>query len=413
MCVPSVWISKGALSRTCGTAIAILFAVLVVGSLRAPSANAAEVVTLPPAEVQEVLSNVPLEDLNTVQLGELLAQLPGLSTLPAGQLQEALTEAIETLAGKGGTLAQVSNPTELVASLEGQLQEILSPLELLGLLKGESLTSLLASGLGSPEATQLLGELLGTSPEPKQLIEQILASVNGEQLATLLGTTLTGEPVGMGTVEELAGQLGTTPEGLVEAFGKTTTQLPAGALALTAPLSNGKTLGVLKGVEGLALGVITPTPEEEPAGGSGGGSGGTGGSGGAGGDSGGSGAPGTSGATTVVVNALAPPSPISSAGASLASLAKVRILSRHVRGHVVTLLVQVSGAGTLAVTGHGLRSLRRQASRAERVTLRASLTKAAAASLRAHGRRQRFALRVSFAAVGGRTFSARTTVAFG
>ncbi|HEX5853702.1 MAG TPA: hypothetical protein VFY36_11480 [Solirubrobacteraceae bacterium] len=388
---------------------------VLLAVLPAVPARAAEVVTLPPAEVQEVLSDVPLEDLSAVQLSELLSQLPGLTTLPQGQLQEALTKAIETLAGEGGTLAQLSNPTGLISNLEGGLGEVLSPLELLGLLKGESLTTLLTGGLGTPEATQLLGGLLSSAPDAKQLIEQVLAAVNGEQLETLLGTTLAGEPVSMGTVEELAGQLGTTDEGLAEALGKTTTQLPPGALALTAPLANGKTLGMLNGVEGLTFDLLGPSPEEGPAGGSGGGAGGAGGSGGASGGSGGSsgGSSGTPGGTTVVINALAPPSPTAAASTTQAGLAKVKILSRRVRRHTVTLLVQVPAAGTLTVTGRGLRSLRKQASRAERVTLRASLTKAAVTSLRAHRRHRRIALRVSFAAVGGRGSSASTTVTFG
>ena len=421
MCVFPVWRIPVSLSRIRAVATFAAFIALLL-TLHAVPARASSTVAasaLPPAEVQEVLSGIPLEDLSATQLGEVLSQLPGLGTLPPAQLQEALTKAIEELAGEGGTLGQLSNPSELIANLEGQLKEVLSLPELLGLLKGQSLLTLLTGGLGEPEASQLLGGLLSSTAEPNKLLEELLAALDTEKLDALLGTTLSGGPVSASTVSELAGQLGTTDEGLAEALNTTSSELPAGALALTAPLTNGKTLAVLNGLSGLDLGLLGPTQEEEAGGGSGsGGSGGIGGSGGSGGSGSGAGSSGGSGGsssgtpaggTTVVVNELAQPT----TSGTQASAAKVKILSRRVRGHAVTLLLQVSSAGTVTVSGRGLRSQRKQASRAERVTVRASLTKAGVATLRGHSHRLRMTIRASFAAVGGPSSSASTTVAFG
>ncbi len=427
MCVSSLWSSTGPLSRVRSLVTTFLVMALILAlhaiPARATQANPSPhavpvaVSTLPPKEVQEVLSGIPLEDLNAAQLSELLSQLPGLGTVNTAKLQEALTKSIEGLAGEGGTLAQLNNPTELITSLEGQLKEVLSLPELLALLKGEGLTSLLTSGLGTPEATQLLGGLLSSSKDPKQLIEQALGAVSTEKLDTLLGTSLNGEAVGVSTVEGLAGQLGTTDEGLAEALGTTTSKLPAKALALTAPLTNGKTLGMLNGVEGLTLGLLSAAQKEkeEAGGGSGGGAGGSGGgpggSGGSGGSSGGS--SGTPGGTTIVVNALAPQGAPTLASATQAGTVKLRILSWRVRGHAVTLLVQVPAAGKLALSGRGLRSQHAQASRAERMKLRTSLTRAGVASLRGHGRHVRTTLRLSFAPVNGRSSSTSAAVVFG
>jgi hypothetical protein len=429
MCVSSLWSPTGPLSRARSLVTTFLVVALflalhaiparAVQSNPSPYAAPVAVSTLPPEEVQEVLSGIPLEDLSAVQLSELLSQLSGLGTVNTAKLQEALTKSIEGLAGEGATLAQLSNPTELIGSLEGQLKEVLSLPELLALLKGEGLTSLLTSGLGTPEATKLLGGLLSSSEDPKQLIEQALGGVNTEKLDALLGTSLNGEAVGVSTVEGLAGQLGTTDEGLAEALGTSTSKLPAKALALTAPLTNGKTLGMLNGVEGLTLGLLSPAQKEkeEAGGGSGGGTGGsgggTGGAGGSGGSSGGS--SGTPGGTTIVVNTLAPQAAPTLASAASAKTVKIRILSWRVRRHAVTLVVQVPGAGRLALAGRGLRSQHAQAARAERMTLRTSLTRAGVASLRGRGRGRhaRMQVRLSFAPVSGRSSSASTAVVFG
>jgi hypothetical protein len=96
-----------------------------------------------------------------------------------------------------------------------------------------------------------------------------------------------------------------------------------------------------------------------------------------------------------------------------AQTAKVKILSRKVKGDAVTLVVQVPAAGSLVLTGKGVRSVREQSDRAERLTLRIVLTKVAVASLRKHRHGSKVKLDVSFRQVNGSSSSATTTVGFG
>jgi hypothetical protein len=388
-------------------------------SLSGPVPNVAlpEVSGLSANQVQELLAGIPLEDLSATQLSEVLSKLPGLSALPAGQLQSALSTAIEGLAGKGDTLGQLNDPAELVSQLETKLKALLNPLELLNLLKGESLGTVLGSGLGSPEPSQLLDGLLSASSNPEQLIEQLLADVNPGKLEALLGTTLTGAAMSKTTVGELAGKLGTTPEGFVSSLGSTTTELPASAMALTTTLTDGKELGVLDGLKELSLATVV-----EPKGGGAGGSGGSGSPGGAGGSSGpggaggeggaGGGTSGTPGSMTLVVDELGGQGAGATAGVK-ATPEKVGIVARKVRHDVVTLVVRVPGAGRLTLAGHGVRSVSRQTSTAELVTLRTVLTRAAAASLRTHRRGIKVRLTASFKPIDGSSSASATTVVLG
>jgi uncharacterized membrane protein YgcG len=378
---------------------------------------------LPSNEVEGVLSGVPLKDLSTTQLSEVLSRLPGFGALPASPLRAALAKTVEGLEGKGDTLGQLLSSPELVSGLETQLKKLLSlseltELELPLLLKGETLSGVLDEVLGSASARQVLGELLASSGEPKQLLEQLLAAVDPSALQALLGSTLSGEPFTTGTVEELAGELGTSSEGLAKDMGTTSSQLPSSAMALTAPLSDGKTLGALDALEGLDLGVLGSNHEKTPEGGGGGsggsgsgGSGGTGGSGGSGGSDGGS--AGTPGGLTVVVNGLSAPGASGSGSTAKGALTKLEILSRGVRGDAATLVLDVPAAGTLVLSGKGVRSVREQVDRAERVSVRAVLTKAGAASLRKRRHRLEVKLEVSFAPVSGTRSSTATAVAFG
>jgi hypothetical protein len=96
-------------------------------------------------------------------------------------------------------------------------------------------------------------------------------------LKGLLGSTLSGEPFTQTTVGDLAASLGTTAETLATDLGTTTKELPATAMALTTPLSNGNLLSLLDGLGGLSLSVLHIGEE------GGGGSVGNGGVGGAGG----------------------------------------------------------------------------------------------------------------------------------
>jgi hypothetical protein len=354
----------------------------------------AAVSALPKAEVEEVLSTVPLKDLSTKELGEVLAQRPGIDVLPQGPLREALESTFERLDEKGDTLGQLTGSTELVPDVEARLNELLSHAqlgELSSLLKGASLSSALSQALGSLEAGAVVGSLLSSAPEPELVLSQVLAAANPEKLATLVGSTLTGEPFVNGTIGELASDAGTTPEALASDLSTTVSQLPASAMALTAPLANGKTLGVLDGTEGVDLATLASGLD----GGTGGsGSGASGGSGGPGGS--GSSSPGT---PTVIVNMAAQPS-TTTGSSTRAKTAKITIVSRKVKGDVATLVVQVPAAGTLALTGKRVRPARDRARKAELLTLRAILTKAGTASLRRHHRRLPVKLTVAYAQTG-------------
>jgi hypothetical protein len=377
------------------------------------TASAASVSALPTAEVESVLSGVPLKDLSATQLGALLAQAPGLSALPAGSVRESLVTTIEGLAASGDTLGQAVSSPELISNLETKLNGLLSLPQLLSLLNGHTLSSVLSNALGSPEPSQLLGGLLTAAPEPERLIGQVLAA-SPEKLDALLGTTLSGEPFTVGTVGGLASSVGATSEGLAGDLNTTTSQLPSSAMALTAPLANGKLLGVLNGLEGVKLGTFGPN-EKTPAGAGSGGSGGgsSGGAGGAGGA--GAGSSGTPAGTTIVMSNSLP----SGGGPALGSSAKaarveIEILSRKVRGDAVTFVVRVPAAGRLTLKGHGVRTVSVQSDQAERVTLRTVLTKTVAASLRRHGHRGvKIKLEVSFKAVAGSSASTTRTVRFG
>jgi hypothetical protein len=365
----------------------------------------ASVSGLPSGEVEKLLSEIPLGSLNVTQLTELLSKLPALGALPAGKLNEGLTTTIESLVGKGATLGQLTNPTEVVPKLEAELNKLIP---LLGTVLGGNPTAKLTEALGSLTPSQLLSSLLNSASKPEQLMGQALATVNPEKLQTLLGTTLTGEPFAKTTVGELAGTLGTTAGTLASDLGKTTEQLPATALALTAPLTNGKTLGALNSLGGLSLSLLGSGSQEKGSVREGGGSGSaTGGQGS--GSSGGSG--GSSGGTTLVVN-----NPLArqtaAAGSGSKAAGRIKILSHRVKGKVATIVLQVPAAGKLTLGGSGVRSVHRETAEAERVTLRVVLTRAGVALLRRRHSRLRVKLRASFKQIGGPDSSATTAVSF-
>jgi hypothetical protein len=93
--------------------------------------------------------------------------------------------------------------------------------------------------------------------------------------------------------------------------------------------------------------------------------------------------------------------------------AKIELLSKKVKGDVVTLVLRVPTAGRLTLTGHDVRSVVEQADGAERVTLRTVLRKADAASLRRHRHHLEVKLNVAFTGIGGQRSSITTGVAFG
>jgi hypothetical protein len=414
------------------TAVVAAFAVAIslpAGAAATPSLTPPVSVSgLKSGEVESVLANTPLEDLSATQLAKPISELSGLGILSKnGSLQQALTETIKELAAKGDTLGQLGDSSDVVSELSAQLEEILPEPLLSLLLKGNNLSTLLTSGLGSLSLSQLVDGLLSSASEPEreQLIEQILTAAAPE-LQTLLGSTLTGEPFETSNVNELASKLGTTTDGFDEDLGSTTEQIPPTAMAVTAPLTDGKALTALEGVDGLHLGLLESGLEGagggaggsgEGSGGSGGGSGGgsaggAGGAGGAGAPGAGSSGSGTPGMTIILNTATVPGAAAAGATATTTS-AKVRILSHKVKGHAVALIVQVPAAGTLTVSGRGVRSLHKQVSKAERVTLRIALSKAGTASLRRHAHGLAIKLDAAFAPVSGANSSAATTVKVG
>jgi hypothetical protein len=418
--------SSHRLGRAAGTRTVtiVLTAVLstLLGVLAVPagasaaSSSPVSVSALSTPEVEKALSGIPLEDLSATELSELLAGR--LSTSPTANLKEALTKAIEGLANGGGTLGQLNGSSALASELETKLGGLLSG-ELLGLLKGGTLASVLDSALGSLDSRELVGELLRSAGEsgqplaPGQLLEQLLAVPGSETLEKLLGTSLTGEPVSVGTVKELAGQVGTSSQGLAEDFDTTSSELPASAMALTAPLANGKLLGVLGALEGVDVGTLTPgSGGSGGSGGPGSSSGSDGGSGGVGGSGGGSGGSTAPGATTIVEDLSLPGESAASTHAAGAA-GKIRILSHRVKGNTLTVVVQVPAAGRLRLLGKQLKSVSTQADAAERVTVRTVLTKAGAASLRGHAHRLRTKIELSFKPVSGTASSATASVVFG
>jgi hypothetical protein len=412
-------------TRRMATLVLAIALALAVAALTSPTEANAEgaspvsVSALSPAEVEKVLSSIPLKDLSTAQLSELLAG--HISGSPTSGLTEALEKTIDGLIAKEGTLGQLAGSSELTSELEKQLKKLplterLSLEELLGLLGGHELSTVLGEALGSLGGREIIGALLKTAGEsgkpvgPEELIEQVLTATTPEKLEKLLGTTLTGQPFSTGTVEELASQEGTSATVLAEDFAPTAPQtIEKTTMALTAPLSNGKTLGVLNALEGIDVGTLTHEL------GSGGGSGGSGGNSGGGtggpGGSGGTSSSGTPGGTTVV-NEFASPSAAAAGGSAKAAVAKVKIVSHKVKGEEITLVVEAPAAGTVTVEGKGVKSASKQADRAERLTVEVSLTKADATSLRKH-RRLKVKLDVSFKPVGGASSKASTSVTVG
>lgn len=412
MSTPSIWSFSGSSAGRLRQLFAVSVTTALLGLLAAlPTAPAAasspSITALSPVSVETLLAETPLSKLNTSQLADALSGLPGFGSVSPLALQEALSKTIATLSGKGDTLGNLLEANDVVPTLSANLKEVLGgPLSLLEGLLGGSPTTKLTEALGSASGTELLGELLSSSSEPAKLIATILAALSPEKLEGLLGSTLSGEPFSQSTVSGLASELETTPQTLVGDFGKTLPELPETAMALTAPLSSGVELGILDGVKGLVLGLL-----ERGTGSVTEGLGGPGGAGGSGGAAGGTSSPGS---TTVVVQEQGPQTqPITGTGpkASVAA-AKVKILSHRVKGRQATIVVQVPSAGKLALGGKGVRTVHQESAKAERVTLKAVLTKAGSASLRKHHHHLEVTIKVGFKQTGGPSSAATVAVAF-
>jgi hypothetical protein len=330
---------------------------------------------------------------------------------------------------------------QLTTSLTSSLGPVLGPL--LGTLLGGEPASILTGALGTPSEGQLLGSLLGSASEPAKLIEELLSKLSPSTLQGILGSTLSGAPFSQTTVEGLATSLGTTAAALAGDLGKSTTELPATAMALTAPLTNGKLLSAIDGIGGLSLSVLNPSTPG--GGGSGAGTGGSGGAGGAGGTSGGSGSGGSGGAsgtggggggagqgssgagetnsqssgtggglTTLVLNtpAAATVTPVAAARSTTSATGHVRMLSHQVKGGVATIIVQVPTAGKVTLAGKHVRSSSRLAARGELVTLKVTLAKATTASLHKRHQHLKVKLKATFKPLSGTSSSATVTVNF-
>ena len=391
-----------------GVLVGALLAALPAAPVAA-AAPAPEIAPIPAPSAEEVLNEIPLGDLNLTELSELLARRPGLEDLPEGALKDTIEEVLEVLAGEGDTIGNLGEPAQLAPKVEEAIEGLLSHTELVNLLKGEGLDEVLTGALGSLDPTQLVFELVASSGHPEEVITQALDAVDPETLESAIGSTLAGEPFSKTSVGELASSYGTTESGFTEAMGTSSEQLPPTAMALTAPLSNGKTLGVLEGAEGLSLATLTG---EGAGGGTGGlgGVGGVGGRGGAGGNLGETLTGGTSPSSTIVINVPSPTGSTPAAGAAAAG--KLKVISHKVKGRTATVVVQVPGPGRLSLSGRRVKSVTEQTAASERATIKTTLTKAGVAQRRRHPKGITVRLKVSFKPVSGSASAAVATARF-
>ncbi len=476
-------IRRRAVAATSATVIAALVALPTAAALAEASlpggAGTAQRPVLPqivtPGELlstgqlQQLLATLPLADLSAAQLAHHLAALEHVSALAelklgllsqqllgVASLEESLREAIESLGAgaKLGELAGAEGVANLLPKLEEALETKLGGLglleTLLGKLPGGGLGGV-EGALGSLSLTQLVGSLLNTAqseetPLKEALLTKLATLTNGlfgelsseGKLESLLGgLPLTGElEFAPKSVKEVSEQLHTTPKAVSEELGQTGEQLPEAATMLTAPLTNGKLVGVAPAVKGLVTGLLGNLAEgvggegkEEGGGegkteggqgtgsGTGEGKGGTGtgegkggsGSGGQGGP-GGSGAGGTGGSTTVLLTL--PASATAQSAATKHATGRVSVVAHRVHGRVATIVLRVPSAGTASISGKGVRGASKQAATAERLTLRVSLTRATAASLRHHRRRLAVRLTAAFHSSSGGSSSTTVTVVF-
>jgi hypothetical protein len=384
------------------------------------------------ASLEELLANVRVGGAGGMTPGQLeapvlanqLAAVSGvhaLSGLPflggVSGLESALQQAIEKGVSAEAPLGQLLSAKGLAKGLTESLTSAIgSPAEpAVQLLLKKSVEEVLAEGFATTTVAGLLEAQLAQAKNPTQLAGAVMAAANPTTVHTLVGSVPTTEPVESVTLGELAGRLGITPQALAEALGKTTATLPASTPAAVSTLQDGRELALLRGVDGLTAGLLTKATElpetlEETVGGV---PGGAKGSAGAGGGTTVVDSTSSGGSTTIVAGspATAPPSAAPSLHAAT-PVAKLKLVSRRVKGSAVTLVLQVPAAGRLHVGARGMRSITRTLPRAGRVTVRIGLTKTRAAQWRRHGRRRlNVTLKASFVAVGGAKSSLATRVA--
>ena len=372
---------------------------------------------------------VALGTLEAPLLAKQLSRLAGISTLAGvnglggdAGVEQAILRAIETLASEGEPVEELDGGFGLAVDFEEQLEATYEASEAahqpgapetLEEAVEEALhrspEEAIDEGLESVTLGEMLSTLLGKASHPEALASALFDAAQPEALEELLGSALGGEAFARATVAEAAAAIGVTPAELAEKLGKTPGQLPAGALALFTPLRNGQQLGVFAAKKGLAFGLVGEAPPaeqpqeaeeeplEQPAGSSG--------EQPVSKSSGASEAAGASSATpsassASVSSAPAPPAPPASQTVVSSGGAKLSIVARQAKRHTITLVLQVSGAGSLAVSGHGLAAIQRSISRAARLSITLTPTHAADTQLRKH-HRLRLVLHVAFVPAAG------------
>lgn len=415
----------------CPIALLAMLAVPMALSAAAPTASATPLPAPPtisgltPQAIEELLAGIRVggeglsaSELEVAKLAKVLSELPGIDELSGlaglggtSGLQTALRQSLEGLLASGeGTLSQLLSPSALTGELLTKLQGIIHvpATPLIEALLGHSPQAVLEGGLGSVELNELLARLLDAAQDPTQLADSLVEALDPAMLSSLLGSLPAGAPQNL-DVSAVAGELAMTPAALAEALGQTTASLPPTAAAVVSALQSGDALAFLHGGEGLVLALIAKATEVTEEGGLGGGETGGGSSGGnAGGQQGAQGTGGATGAsgntpatTTVVLNVSAATNAPTKAGAARATAGRVRILAKHVRRRVATLVVQVPSAGRLTVSGSGVKRVVRKEPKTARVVLHIKLTKAASAALARHRRRLAVTLHAAFEPVHG------------
>jgi uncharacterized membrane protein YgcG len=366
-------------------------------------ASSPSITPLPSSQAEEVLEKAPLGQLQIPELAEVLSKLPQFSGVSPETVQKAIEEAVAQMKTENpqATLEELLKGGGK-AKIEATLKSLVGGVStLLETLLGGSPAEKIEEALKAKTPQEILGEQLKTSSEPEELLQRILSALNPETLKSLLGSVLSGEPFSKQTVAELASELEMSSKTLAEQVGKTVTDLPETAAAITAPLTDGKDLAAFNGLEGVTLGVV------EKGTGALGGTGGSGGGTSGGGGTGGSGGPGAGGTTIVVTVPGSSPSASSPAATAAASaVGKIKILSHKIKGRVLTIVAQVPSAGTLSLSAKDVAAVRRETAKSERVTIQTTLRKAEAASLGKHHRKLKDTFKLSFKPVAGASSSA-------
>jgi hypothetical protein len=390
----------------------------------------------------------------TTLVGALLA---GNRQATLGELTEAVQEdpvlgLLLTLAGQSLTPGEVLaglSPEELTTLLgsftEGadatRVEQVLASLAAGEGLSGEEAAALqsILGGLTSALTPQGLGQLredlaglpTGVSAEelaalnPVQLaevVDQLFTTATPTQLQPVVADLLGGLTWGAGTTSSLAQALGLPLETLAGALGESAQGGFSALPVVSGQVGNtGQVMGLVDRARGLALGLLAPEGEGgEGEGGNGVGGSGSGGNG-AGGASGGNGSGGNGGSSggvpaggltlTVTLPSL-PSAAANPRSAPSKPLAKLKLLGWHRRGRVATIVLQVPAAGTLRLSGRGVRSTSAHLRHSGRVTLTATLSRARMAALRRGHRRLKVHLEATFKPTAGASSRVTATVPF-